>query len=59
MIWHIWWLVALGLLGAYATVVVLAWRDVAENHIPVEEVARIDRSHRAVRAEALRLGVKA
>jgi cytochrome o ubiquinol oxidase subunit 1 len=59
MIWHIWWLVILGLAGAYATFVVLAWRDVTETHIPVEEVARIDRANRAARAEALRQGAKA
>ena len=27
LIWHIWWLVALAALGAYATFVVFAWRD--------------------------------
>ena len=30
LIWHIWWLVALGLVGAYATFVVFAWRDEGE-----------------------------
>jgi cytochrome o ubiquinol oxidase subunit 1 len=53
MIWHIWWLVALGLLGAYGTFVAFAWRDVAETQIPAEEVARIDRSNRAARTAAL------
>jgi cytochrome o ubiquinol oxidase subunit 1 len=56
MIWHIWWLVTVGLLGAYATFVVFAWRDVSETRIPAEEVARIDRANRAARAEALRPG---
>jgi cytochrome o ubiquinol oxidase subunit I len=54
LIWHIWWLVALGLVGAYATFVVLAWRDIVEIAIPSEEVARIDRANRTARAEALR-----
>ena len=58
LIWHIWWLVALGLLGAFITFVVLAWQDQSEHQIPVEEVARIDRERRRVRAEALR-GLKA
>ncbi|HTZ69998.1 MAG TPA: cytochrome o ubiquinol oxidase subunit I [Acetobacteraceae bacterium] len=49
LIWHIWWLVALGLLGAYATFVVFAWRDESEFVIPAEEVARIDRANRAAR----------
>jgi cytochrome o ubiquinol oxidase subunit 1 len=53
MIWHIWWLVALGLVGAYATFVVFAWRDVSEIRIPASEVAEIDRAHRAVRVQAL------
>jgi cytochrome o ubiquinol oxidase subunit 1 len=54
LIWHIWWLVAVGLLGAFVTFVVLAWRDEADHQIPVEEVARIDRERRRIRAEALR-----
>ena len=53
MIWHIWWLVALGLVGAYATFVVFAWRDVSETRIPAAQVARIDRANRAARATAL------
>jgi len=54
LIWHIWWLVILGLIGAYATFVVFAWRDHREIEIPAEEVARIDRANRTARAEALR-----
>ncbi len=27
LIWHIWWMVAAGALGAFATFVVFAWRD--------------------------------
>src|SRR5581483_3914727 len=52
LIWHIWWLFGAGLAGAYATFVVFAWRDVAEHDIPAEEVARLDRAHRAGRAQA-------
>ena len=51
LIWHIWWAVALGLLGAFATFVVFAWRDRTEYTVPASEVARIDRAHR-VAAEA-------
>jgi cytochrome o ubiquinol oxidase subunit I len=54
LIWHIWWVVILGLLGAYATFVVFAWRDRAEFVIPAETVARIDRANREARAEYLR-----
>ena len=53
LIWHIWWLMIVGLVGAYATFVVFAWRDVPEYAIPAEEVARIDRANRAARGEAL------
>ena len=49
LIWHIWWLVALGFVGAYATFVVFAWRDEDEYEIPAEEVARVDRARRAAR----------
>ena len=54
LIWHIWWLVILGLIGAYATFVAFAWRDHHETEIPAAEVARIDRANRAARAQALR-----
>jgi cytochrome o ubiquinol oxidase subunit 1 len=53
LIWHIWWLVGLGLLGAFATLVVLAWRDDHEHEISVEDVARIDRERRQIRVEML------
>jgi cytochrome o ubiquinol oxidase subunit 1 len=53
LIWHIWWLVALAALGAYATFVVFAWRDRSDYTIPAEEVARIDRANRRARGEAL------
>ena len=56
LIWHIWWLVVLGLAGAYATFVVFAWRDVVEFEIPAEEVARLDRANRVARAAALQEG---
>jgi len=55
LIWHIWWLVILGLVGAYVTFVLFAWRDHAEIEIPPQEVARLDRANRAARAAALAL----
>jgi len=54
LIWHIWWLVVLGLVCAYITFVVFAWRDESEFEIPAEEVAQIDRANREARAEYLR-----
>src|SRR3569833_2855254 len=53
LIWHIWWLVIVGLIGAYATFVVFAWRDESETEIPADEVARIDRANRQARGLAL------
>jgi cytochrome o ubiquinol oxidase subunit 1 len=49
LIWHIWWMVVAGAIGAFATFVVFAWRDHDEDTIPADEVARIDRSYRAQR----------
>ena len=45
LIWHIWWMVAAGCVGAFATFVVFAWRDHDEYVIPAAEVARIDRAN--------------
>jgi cytochrome o ubiquinol oxidase subunit 1 len=54
LIWHIWWMVGIAFVGAYATFVAFAWRDHDEHIIPAETVARIDRAERAARAEALK-----
>jgi cytochrome o ubiquinol oxidase subunit I len=53
LIWHIWWMVGVAAIGAFATFVVFAWRDEDEYIIPAEEVARIDRANRSARSEAL------
>jgi cytochrome o ubiquinol oxidase subunit I len=53
LIWHIWWMVALGLVAAYAVFVWFAWRDVTEYVIPAEEVARADRARRQAREQWL------
>ena len=46
LIWHIWWLVALGLFGAFATVLAFAWRDEEEMEIPIAELISFDRRHK-------------
>ena len=56
MIWHIWWLVILGLIGAYVTFVVFAWRDVHETEIPAAEVERIDHAYRTAWERSQRQG---
>ena len=52
LIWHIWWMAIVGLVGAFATFVVFAWRDHDEFEIPADEVARIDRANSPRRARA-------
>lgn len=52
-VWHIWWLMIAGLVGAFATFVVFAWRDEEEYEIPAHEVAAIDRARREARIQAL------
>jgi cytochrome o ubiquinol oxidase subunit I len=53
LIWHIWWLVIVGLIGAFATFVAFAWRDQDEYIVPAAEVARIDRANIEERRIAL------
>jgi cytochrome o ubiquinol oxidase subunit I len=53
LIWHIWWMVVLGIAGAWATFVVFAWRDVPDYIIPAAEVARIDQVNREARLQDL------
>src|SRR5437763_14917293 len=55
LIWHIWWMVAVGGIGAFATFVAFAWRDHDEYVIPAAEVARIDRANIAERRAVLGL----
>jgi len=54
LIWHIWWLVGIAAIGAFATFVVFAWRDEDEYVIPADEVARIDRANRSARSAVLK-----
>jgi cytochrome o ubiquinol oxidase subunit 1 len=43
LIWHIWWMAILGLLGALAVFLAQAWRTDTEILIPVEEVTALER----------------
>jgi cytochrome o ubiquinol oxidase subunit 1 len=45
LIWHIWWMVIAGVIGAFATFVAFAWRDHDEYVIPAAEVERIDHAN--------------
>jgi cytochrome o ubiquinol oxidase subunit 1 len=55
LIWHIWWMVAAGGVGAFATFVAFAWRDHDEYVIPAAEVARIDHANLEERRAVLNL----
>ncbi|MBB4619080.1 cytochrome o ubiquinol oxidase subunit I [Sphingomonas abaci] len=53
LVWHIWWLVIAGFLGAWATFVVFAWRDEPDYEVTAEEAEAIDRDRRAAKAKLL------
>ena len=62
LIWQIWWMVIVGLLGAFATFVGFAWRDHSEYELSASELQRIDAQRRAARAalvEGKELGITA
>ncbi len=50
MIWHIWWMVIAGLIGAFATFAVFAWRERDEYEMPADEVQRTDEANLNARA---------
>jgi len=52
LIWHIWWLAALGLAGAFVTLLVFAWRRDAETEVSAGELERIDREYQPRRVSA-------
>jgi cytochrome o ubiquinol oxidase subunit 1 len=49
MIWHIWWMVILGVAGAFATFVAFAWRDHSEYKISAKQLAKVDGERRQAR----------
>ena len=49
LIWQIWWMVGVGLLGAFVTFVAFAWRDHSEYELPAAELAKIDYERRQAR----------
>ena len=44
LIWHIWWLVIVGLLAAAITVLVAGWSDDRDREISAAEIARMERA---------------
>jgi len=47
LIWHIWWMAGLGLLGAFVMLLAFAFRRQEEIEVPAVELARFDRAHPA------------
>src|SRR5262249_50887454 len=45
LIWHVWWMAAFGILGAFVALLVFAFREVEEIEIPAETIAQFDRAH--------------
>jgi cytochrome o ubiquinol oxidase subunit 1 len=45
LIWHIWWMAGVGLVGALLTTLAFAFRDTDEIEMPAEEIAGFDRGH--------------
>ena len=59
LVWHIWWLVIAGILGAWATFVVFAWRDETETQVSAEEAKRLDDERRRGKAQLLGIAPEA
>ena len=45
MIWHIWWMASVGVVGIFLTMLAFAFRDEEEIEIPVDQVARFERTN--------------
>ena len=58
MIWHIWWMAIAGLVGAFATFVVFAWRNTVEYEISAETASKLDQENRNTRSQALAMATK-
>jgi cytochrome o ubiquinol oxidase subunit 1 len=43
-IWHIWWIVILGLLAIAVTFLVFGWSEDREREVPANEIARMERA---------------
>jgi cytochrome o ubiquinol oxidase subunit 1 len=45
LIWHIWWMAGLGLVGAFVTLLAFAFRHDEEVEISAEQIAQFERRH--------------
>ena len=42
MIWHIWWMAGVGVIGIFLTMLAFAFRSEEEVEIPADEIARFE-----------------
>ena len=47
LIWHIWWMAGMGLVGAFVTLLAFAFRHDEEVEISAEQIAQFERRHQA------------
>jgi cytochrome o ubiquinol oxidase subunit 1 len=47
LIWHIWWMAGVGVIGVFLTMLAFAFRDEEEIEIPAEQIARFEQAHQA------------
>jgi cytochrome o ubiquinol oxidase subunit I len=52
LIWHIWWMAALGLAGAAIALLAFGWNEEREAAIPAAEIARMERARSGLRGLA-------
>jgi len=49
LIWHVWWMAILGLVGAIVTVLVFGWSDEREQEIPGAEIEKLEQARSGLR----------
>jgi cytochrome o ubiquinol oxidase subunit 1 len=52
LIWHIWWMVILGLFAVAVTILVFDWSENREREIPANEIAQMERARLGLRGVA-------
>ena len=52
LVWHIWWLAIVGLVGMIATYIKHTFNDDVDYYVPVEVVERLENEHFAAIAKA-------
>ena len=52
LIWHIWWVAALGLLAAFVVILAFGWSDDREQELSAADVTRIEQARLAPRQAA-------